>query len=61
MITAMSKTTSAGILAAVIVILAELADFLDDSATTAFQADLVAAQLAVLWGFISAKDNKPTS
>lgn len=55
-----SKTTLAGIIAAVTVILGEANDFLDDSDTTAFQLDVIIAQLAVLWGFFQAKDKAPT-
>lgn len=50
------KTTIAGIIAALAVIIGELNDHFDDSATTVFQLDLVIAQLAILWGFIYAKE-----
>ncbi len=48
------KTTASGIIAALVIILAEVGDLLDDSATTVFQADLVIAQLVVAWGLFKA-------
>jgi hypothetical protein len=53
------KTTATGILAALVVILGEVQDYLDTSATTAFQLDVVIAQLVVAWGFFQAANKKP--
>jgi len=53
------KTTATGILAALIVILGEVTDYLDDSTATAFQLDVVIAQLVVAWGFFQAANKKP--
>jgi hypothetical protein len=53
------KTTATGILAALIVILGEVQDYTDQSATTAFQLDVVIAQLVVAWGFFQAANKKP--
>lgn len=55
------KTTATGILAALVVILGEVNDHLDDSATTAFQLDVVIAQLVVAWGFFQAANKKPAA
>lgn len=52
------KTTAAGILAALVVILGEVVDLLDDSTVTAFQADVVIAQIVVAWGLFKAADRK---
>jgi hypothetical protein len=52
------KTTAAGILAALVIVLGEVNDFLDDSATTVFQLDVVIAQLVVAWGFFQAANRK---
>lgn len=48
------KTTAAGILAAIVVILGEVGDLIDESATTVFQMDVVIAQIVVAWGFFQA-------
>lgn len=53
------KTTAAGILAAIVVILGEVSDLLDESTATAFQADVVIAQIVVAWGFFQAANRKP--
>lgn len=53
------KTTAAGIIAALTLILGEVTDYLDDSATTAFQLDVVIAQIVVAWGFFQAANRKP--
>lgn len=55
------KTTAAGILAAIVIVLGEVNDFLDDSATTVFQLDVVIAQLVVAWGFFQAANRKPAA
>lgn len=55
------KTTGTGILAALIVIFGEINDYLDDSATTVFQLDVVVAQLVVAWGFYQAANRKPAN
>jgi len=56
------KTTAAGILAALAIVLGEVSDLLDDSATTVFQPDIVAAQLLVAWGlFQAANKNEPAA
>jgi hypothetical protein len=59
MVGGIMKTTAAGILAALVVILGEVADLLDDSTATAFQVDVVAAQLMVAWGLFQAANKKP--
>jgi len=53
------KTTAAGIIAALVVILGEVTDLLDESTTTAFQVDVVAAQCMVAWGLFQAANRKP--
>ena len=55
------KTTAAGIIAALTIILGEVNDHLDDKATTAFQLDVVVAQLVVAWGFFQAANRKPAA
>ena len=55
------KTTAAGIIAALTIILGEVNDHLDASATTAFQLDVVVAQLVVAWGFFQAANKKPAA
>jgi hypothetical protein len=53
------KTTASGIIAALVVILGEVNDYLDASATTAFQLDVVIAQLFMAWGLFQAANKKP--
>lgn len=53
------KTTAAGILAALVVILGEVSDHLDDNPKTAFQLDVVTAQVVVAWGLFQAANRKP--
>lgn len=56
-----SKTTIAGVLAAALVIGQQILNGLDASPATAFDANLVLAQLAILYGFIMARDNDKSS
>lgn len=52
------KTTAAGILAALAIIIGEVSDLLDDSPTTVFQPDVVSAQLLVAWGLFQAANRR---
>lgn len=53
------KTTATGIIGALVLILGEVNDYLDDSATTAFQLDVVIFALTSAWGLFQAANKKP--
>jgi len=55
------KTTAAGILAAALVIGEQLLYAIDPYPETLFDANIVIAQLAVLYGFWNARDNDKSS
>ena len=56
-----SRTTIAGVLAAVLVIGQQVLHGLDGDPETIVSFNLIAAQVAILYGFIMARDNNKTS
>lgn len=53
--------TTAAALAAAAVVLAELAKMVDGDEKTVANWEVITAQVAIVWGFINARDAKVTS